>query len=220
MQSFTDGPRPPSRPRFVTRLHPGSTTPAPGGRPTAPGFVHRREDGPLEPVSGFDPLTRPLTGRVGRGGPWAAWVAVRPGHPGVREAAAINKARRAVESRASPGKRPRHRGAFMGVGGPRRRAARTAPPGRGRLVVQRLVGDLGVEHLDHVNRSPPAHQPGQARGPRLDRPRSKRVRRVHQAALAPDPADDLRHGQHVGDPLGEEQPDQVAVGASLPLPRR
>jgi hypothetical protein len=37
------------------------------------------------------------------------------------------------------------------------------------------------------------------------------VRDVHQATLCPDPADDLGQRQHVGNPLGEEQPDHVAV---------
>ncbi len=40
----------------------------------------------------------------------------------------------------------------------------------------------------------------------------ERVRHVDQGALAPDQPDDLGQRQHVGNPLGEEQPDHVAVG--------
>jgi hypothetical protein len=77
------------------------------------------------------------------------------------------------------------------------------------LVVQRLVGDLGVEHLDDVHRArlTKAGQHRAQAGPGL----VERVRHVDQATLGPDPRDDLGDRQHVGDPLGQEQPDQVAV---------
>jgi hypothetical protein len=80
---------------------------------------------------------------------------------------------------------------------------------RGRLVVQRLVGDLGVEHLDDVHVAPLA-QPGQHRA-QARALKVERVRHVDQAALGPDPGHDLGQRQHVGDPLGQEQPDHVAV---------
>jgi len=80
---------------------------------------------------------------------------------------------------------------------------------RGRLVVQRLVGDLGVEHLDHIHVTLLA-QPGQHRAQAGPDP-VERVRHVDQAALGPDPGHHLGQRQHVGDPLGQEQPDHVAV---------
>jgi hypothetical protein len=36
------------------------------------------------------------------------------------------------------------------------------------------------------------------------------VRRVHQAALCSDAVDHVRHRQHVGNPLGQEQPDDFS----------
>jgi hypothetical protein len=77
------------------------------------------------------------------------------------------------------------------------------------LLVERVVGDLGVEHLDDVDVAVRA-EVGEHRaeaGP----PLVERVRHVDQALLRLDPADDLGQRQHVGDPLGQEQPDHVAV---------
>jgi hypothetical protein len=79
---------------------------------------------------------------------------------------------------------------------------------RRRLVVQRLVVDLGVEDLDDVRAALSAQRrqdPADA-GP----DRVERVRHVHQTALVSDPGDDLGQRQHVRDPLGQEQPDHVA----------
>jgi len=76
------------------------------------------------------------------------------------------------------------------------------------LLVQRLVVDLGVEDLDDVHAAlgtQGRQLPAQA-GPAL----VERVRHVHQAALVPDPGDNLGQGQHVRDPLRQEQADHVA----------
>jgi hypothetical protein len=133
-------------------------------------------------------------------------VAELPGQLGVLEAG--QEAGRAVEvghlqvGGAHPGRVVRVRA----------RARGQAEPGGQvrRLLVQRLVGDLGVEHLDDVHRAcraqarkhPAEAGPGQV----------ERVRHVDQCPLRSDPADDLGQRQHVGDPLGQEQPDHVAVG--------
>jgi hypothetical protein len=79
----------------------------------------------------------------------------------------------------------------------------------GRLAVQRAVDDLGVEHLDDVHRAFRA-QFGE-HPPEAGAPQVERVRNVDERVLAPDSADDLGQRQHVGDPLGQEQPDHVAV---------
>jgi hypothetical protein len=76
------------------------------------------------------------------------------------------------------------------------------------LLVQRLVLDLGVEDLDDVHAALGAEGeqcPAQA-GPGL----VERVRHVHQAALVSDPGGNLGQGQHVRDPLCQEQADHVA----------
>jgi hypothetical protein len=94
---------------------------------------------------------------------------------------------------------------------------RARPAGQGErrrqvgcLTVERAVSDLGVEDLDDVHRTvraqgrkhPAEAGPGQV----------ERVRNVDQGLLGSDPPDDLGQRQHVGDPLGQEQPDHVAVG--------
>src|SRR6185437_13425272 len=79
---------------------------------------------------------------------------------------------------------------------------------RRRLVVVRLVLDLGVEDLDDVYAALGAQRgqdPADA-GP----DRVERVRHVHEAALVPDPGDDFGQRQHVRDPLGQVQADDVA----------
>jgi hypothetical protein len=76
-------------------------------------------------------------------------------------------------------------------------------------LVRCLFCDLGVEDLDDVygaRRAQAGEHPAQARAERVER-----VRRVDQAALGPDPGDDLGRRQHVRDPLGQEQADHVAV---------
>ncbi|HEY7265251.1 MAG TPA: hypothetical protein VH589_27705 [Trebonia sp.] len=76
------------------------------------------------------------------------------------------------------------------------------------FLVQRLVADLGVEDLDDVRAALGAQgrqRPAQA-GPAL----VEWVRHVHQAALVPDPSDNLGQRQHVRDPLRQEQADHVA----------
>jgi hypothetical protein len=131
--------------------------------------------------------------------------AVLAGHPRVRQRG--QEAGRTVEVGHFQVGRT-HAGRVVRV---RARPARQAVRGgQGtRPLVRYLIGDLGVEDLDDVHGARPA-QAGQHRA-QAGAARVERVRRVHQAALGPDPGDDLGHRQHVGDPLGQEQPDHVAV---------
>ena len=76
-----------------------------------------------------------------------------------------------------------------------------------RSVIQFLVSDLGVEHLHDVRHAVGAKTVGGRAQAATDQ--IERVRQVHQAALRPDPGDHLGDGQHVGDPLGQEQPDDL-----------
>jgi hypothetical protein len=133
-------------------------------------------------------------------------VAELPGQPGVRQ-------RREESGRAVEVGHLQVGGAYPGrVMRVRARPARQRERRRqvGCLTVERVVADLGVEDLDDVHRAvraqgrkhPAEAGPGQV----------ERVRDVDQRPLGPDPADDLGQRQHVGDPLGQEQPDHVAVG--------
>jgi hypothetical protein len=133
--------------------------------------------------------------------------AVLPGYPGVRERG--QEAGRAVEvghlqvRRADAGRVVRVRA------GPAGQGVRRGQDG-GPVVRFRRRG-LGVEDLDDVHRAGRAQvrqHPAQAGAVRIER-----VRRVHQAALRPDPGDDLGHGEHVRHPFGEEKADEVAVGS-------
>ncbi len=87
---------------------------------------------------------------------------------------------------------------------------------RGRPVVQRLVGDLGVEDLDDVDGAFGA-QPGQDRAQAVT-DLVERVRGVDQAALGAYQGDDLVHGKHVGHPFGKKETDEVPVGRPDLLP--
>jgi hypothetical protein len=87
---------------------------------------------------------------------------------------------------------------------------------RGGPVVQRLVGELGVEDLDDVDGAF-GTQPGQDRAQAVTA-LVERVRGVDQARLGPYPGDDLVHGKHVGHPFGKKEADEVSVGRPDLLP--
>jgi len=132
--------------------------------------------------------------------------AVLPGYPRVRESG--QEAGRAVEvghlqvRRADAGRVVRVRAgpARQGVG----RREGESP------LVRYLGLGLGVEDLDDVHgagRAQVRQYPAQAGAVLVER-----VRRVHQAALRPDPGHDLEYGEHVRHPFGQEKTDDVAVG--------
>jgi hypothetical protein len=132
--------------------------------------------------------------------------AVLPGFPGVRERG--QEAGRAVEighvqvRRADAGRVVRVRAGPAGQGVGRR---------EGESPLVRYLGfGLGVEDLDDVHgagRAQARQHPAQAGTVRIER-----VRRVHQAALGPDPGDDRGDREHVRHSFGEKQADDVAVG--------
>jgi len=132
--------------------------------------------------------------------------AVLPGYPRVRQRG--QEAGRAVEvghlqvGRADAGRVVRVRAGPAREGIGRRE-------GSGPLV--RYLGfGLGVENLDDVHGPGGAQvrqHPAQAGAVLVER-----VRRVHQAALRPDPGDDVGDGEHVRHPFAEEKADDVAVG--------
>jgi len=137
---------------------------------------------------------------------------VLPGYPRVRQRG--QEAGRAVEvghlqvRRADAGRVMRVRA------GPARQGVR-GRQGGGPLVRFPRRG-LGVEDLDDVHgarRAQLRQYPAQAGAILVER-----VRRVDQAALRPDPGDDLGDGEHVGHPFGEKKTDHVAVGRPDLLP--
>ena len=94
-------------------------------------------------------------------------------------------------------------------------ASDPAPPGSPQRLarslarrVQFLVSDLGVEDLDDVGHAIGAEPVG--RGAQAAADGVERVRQVYQAALRLYPGDRVGHRQHVGNPLGQEQADDLA----------
>jgi hypothetical protein len=78
-----------------------------------------------------------------------------------------------------------------------------------RLEIVVLIRDFGIKHFDDVHIAGPCKRL-QDWSPHSGALRVERVGRVHQSTLCSDPLDYVGHGQHVRNPLGKKQTDQLS----------